>query len=36
MKVVFPVTNCRREEWYIVGLGQGYEEKAMVRYCIQK
>ena len=30
-----PLTYCRRDDWYIVGLGQGNKED-LVRYCIQK
>jgi len=30
--VVFVVTYCRREDWYIASLGQGIEEKT--RYFI--
>ena len=27
---------CRREDWNIVGLGQGIEKEDLVRYCIRR
>ena len=29
MKVGFPVTYCRRDDWYMVRLGQGNEEERL-------
>jgi len=33
--VVFVVTYCRREDWYMVRLGQGNEEKALVLFAFK-